>query len=105
MNLFKLFTGSALFIFLSSISSAFAVSIPVEHIPAQCQKLFEKADVLVDGAMKQPGTHPNLADIRAKLDTSKALILSLEPSVQIKSCDLGLAKLNLVNKDTESLLN
>ena len=103
MKLFKLFLGSALF--LGSVSSAFAAPASIENIPVQCQKLFDEADMLVNDAAKQPGTHPNLAQIRAKLNASKAQILKLERATQIKSCGFGLAKLNRMTRDSDDLLN
>ncbi len=104
MKLFKLFLGSALL--AGSISSAFATPTTIDNnIPVQCQKLFDEADMLVSDAAKQPGTHPNLAQIRAKLNASKAQILKLERATQIKSCGFGLAKLNRMTRDSDDLLN
>lgn len=103
MKLFKLLLGSALLV--GSVSTAFAAPTSIDNIPVQCQKLFDEADMLVSDAAKQPGTHPNLAQIRAKLNASKAQILKLERATQIKSCGLGLAKLNRMTRDSEDLLN
>ncbi len=90
MKFLKLLLASVLF--ASASTQVFATE--GQMIPVQCQKLFDEAESLVSAAEKQPGTHPNLTQIREKLNASKAKILQLEYDMQIKSCGFGLAKLN-----------
>lgn len=71
-----------------SSTSVFAELSPI------CQQLFDEAELLVLEAEKQPGKHPNLLNIREKLDAGRAKLLKLNPASQKESCDLGLAKLN-----------
>lgn len=95
---FLLFLFSTLFFVISPNVFADEIGVPVP-----CQRLFNEAEALVSNAEKQPGTHPNLAEIREKFNTSKAQILQLERELQIKSCYVGLAKLNETNHSDELL--
>lgn len=63
-------------------------------VPEECQKLFNEAEQLIKDVEKQPGSHTSqLTQIRQKLQQSKQQILALEPSLQTKSCEQGLARL------------
>ena len=66
----------------------------VESIPQQCKKFFNETENLIAEAEKQPGTHIQVNKIKSKLKQSKQHILEMELAAQIKSCDVGLAKLN-----------
>ncbi|QEH09493.1 hypothetical protein FWK45_01390 [Histophilus somni] len=78
------------------LASVFATITHVQAntLPEQCQKLFKETENLIAEAEKQPGTHVQLAKIKSKLKQSKQQILAMEHDIQIKSCDIGLAKLH-----------
>ncbi|PJG83483.1 DUF5339 domain-containing protein [Caviibacterium pharyngocola] len=63
-------------------------------MPQQCEKLFKQTENLIAEAEKQPGTHTQLNKIKSKLKQSKQQILEMELATQIKSCDVGLARLS-----------
>lgn len=65
-----------------------------DELPAQCTQLFKETENLIAQAEKQPGTHTQVSKIKSKLNQSKKQILEMELSVQQKSCDVGLARLN-----------
>ncbi len=67
-------------------------------IPKACQQFFAQVDDVVSQAEQQPGTHLELAQIRADLSASKAEILKLEPALQAKSCHVGLTRLSQNNQ-------
>ncbi|EEX51061.1 Uncharacterised protein [Pasteurella multocida] len=93
---------TALFTVLAvGISSAYAAEKTEQitkkntlSVPQQCEKLFKETENLIAEAEKQPGTHTQVSKIKSKLNQSKQQILEMELATQIKSCDLGLAKLN-----------
>ncbi|MGC7590544.1 DUF5339 domain-containing protein [Bisgaard Taxon 46] len=93
---------TALFtVFAVGISSAYAAEKTEQmakkntlSVPQQCAKLFKETENLIAEAEKQPGTHTQVSKIKSKLNQSKQQILEMELATQIKSCDLGLAKLN-----------
>lgn len=70
----------------------------IASMPSICQKFFAQIDNVVTQAEQQPGTHLELAKIRADLDASKAQILAFEPALQAKSCHVGLARLTQNNQ-------
>ncbi|OBW95990.1 DUF5339 domain-containing protein [Gallibacterium salpingitidis] len=81
------------------LSSSVFAATPT-NLPTQCQQLFQQTDDLIAEAEKQPGTHPQLANIKNKLSESKQKILQMSVEHQIKSCDKGLVALNnLKGKD------
>ncbi|BFU60154.1 MULTISPECIES: DUF5339 domain-containing protein [Rodentibacter] len=65
-----------------------------EILPEQCAQLFKETETLIAQAEKQPGTHPQVSKIKNKLNQSKKQILEMELATQLKSCNIGLAKLN-----------
>ncbi|MFC0322936.1 DUF5339 domain-containing protein [Gallibacterium melopsittaci] len=75
------------------ISSSVLAAMP-NNLPTQCQQLFQQTEDLIAEAEKQPGTHPQLANIKNKLSESKQKILQMSVEHQIKSCDKGLVALN-----------
>ncbi|MGC7560332.1 DUF5339 domain-containing protein [Pasteurella sp. PK-2025] len=79
---------------VSSAHAAEKTEKNVTAVPQQCEKLFKETENLIAEAEKQPGTHTQVNKIKSKLNQSKQQILEMELATQIKSCDLGLAKLN-----------
>ncbi|MDU8924058.1 DUF5339 domain-containing protein [Pasteurellaceae bacterium LIM206] len=75
---------------------------PQQAIPQQCQQLFQATDSLIADAEKQPGTHTQVSKIKNKLNQSKKQILEMELATQIKSCDHGLAKLNVLRQQDQN---
>ncbi|MFC0309233.1 DUF5339 domain-containing protein [Gallibacterium trehalosifermentans] len=71
------------------------------NLPTQCQQLFKQTDDLIAEAEKQPGTHPQLANIKNTLSESKQKILQMSIEYQIKSCDKGLIALNTLKSKDE----
>lgn len=85
---------------ISLVLSSSVLAATLNNLPAQCQQLFQQTDDLIAEAEKQPGTHPQLANIKNKLSESKQKILQMSVEHQIKSCDKGLVALNnLKGKD------
>lgn len=78
-----------IFLILTALFSASAFALP-----QQCEQLFKETENLISQAEKQPGTHTQVSKIKSKLNQSKQQILAMELSVQQKSCDVGLARLN-----------
>lgn len=72
----------------------------VAALPQQCEQLFKATESLIAEAEKQPGTHTQLNKIKSKLNQSKQQILEMELATQIKSCDVGLARLASKQNDT-----
>lgn len=89
---------TSLLVGLSTLSTAKAVDV---KLPIQCEKLFTETEKLIAEAEKQPGTHTQLSKIKSKLNQSKQQILEMELATQVKSCDLGLAKLNAKQQPDE----
>ena len=89
--------------FLTFSSGVLAEIVISEEIilPKQCSKLFTETENLIVQAEKQPGTHPQVNQIKSKLKQSKEQILKMELAVQQKSCDVGLARLNSLKGETE----
>ena len=63
-------------------------------VPQQCEQLFKETESLINQAERQPGTHIQVNKIKSKLNQSKQQILQMELATQLKSCELGLAKLS-----------
>lgn len=63
-------------------------------LPEQCAQLFKETENLIAQAEKQPGTHTQVSKIKNKLNQSKKQILAMELATQLKSCNVGLARLN-----------
>lgn len=63
-------------------------------LPEQCAQLFKETENLIAQAEKQPGTHTQVSKIKSKLNQSKKQILEMEVATQLKSCNIGLARLN-----------
>lgn len=96
MNVRKIIKLSLATIILSSIGlpvSATTQGVATSEIPQQCERLFKEAEGLIAEAEKQPGTHTQLNKIKSKLNQSKKQILEMELATQLKTCDVGLAKL------------
>lgn len=90
-------------IFLTVLSSLTLSNIAnaTQSIPQQCKTFFHEAENLITKAEKQPGTHTQVNKIKSKLEQNKQHILEMELATQIKSCDLGLAKLSSLNLKVE----
>ena len=70
-------------------------------MPKQCEQLFKETENLIAQAEKQPGTHIQVNKIKSKLNQSKQQILQMELATQIKSCEVGLAKLSNLKSYSE----
>lgn len=85
---------SGMIILTGIFAGMITINAQANTLPEQCQKLFKETENLITEAEKQPGTHIQLSKIKSKLNQSKQQILTMERDVQIKSCDVGLAKLH-----------
>ncbi|AOF52515.1 recombinase XerD [Rodentibacter caecimuris] len=85
---------------LGSFSTIAAPQKSNEMLP-QCAQLFKEAENLIIQAEKQPGTHTQVSKIKNKLNQSKKQILEMELATQLKSCNVGLAKLNSMKDSSE----
>ncbi|OOF87021.1 DUF5339 domain-containing protein [Rodentibacter ratti] len=81
--------------------SAIAAPHKSNEILPQCAQLFKETENLIIQAEKQPGTHTQVSKIKNKLNQSKKQILEMELATQLKSCNLGLAKLNSMKNSSE----
>ncbi|OOF50474.1 hypothetical protein BKK54_05145 [Rodentibacter genomosp. 1] len=70
-------------------------------LPKQCVQLFKETESLIAQAEKQPGTHTQVNKIKSKLNQSKKQILEMELATQLKSCDIGLARLTNMKNYSE----
>ena len=70
-------------------------------MPKQCEQLFKETENLIAKAEKQPGTHIQVNKIKSKLNQSKQQILQMELATQLKSCEVGLAKLSNLKSYSE----
>ncbi|OOF46490.1 DUF5339 domain-containing protein [Rodentibacter trehalosifermentans] len=84
-----------------SFSTLAAPQKTVETLPEQCAQLFKETENLIAQAEKQPGTHTQVSKIKNKLNQSKKQILEMELATQLKSCNIGLAKLNNMKSYSE----
>lgn len=64
----------------------------------ECQNMFNVADTLIKDAEKQPGTHTQVKRLKNKLSTSKKQLLTMETTLQQKSCAKGLSALNTLKE-------
>ena len=85
--------------------SAIAAPQAKEALPEQCAQLFKETENLIAQAEKQPGTHTQVSKIKSKLNQSKKQILEMELATQLKSCNVGLAKLNSMKSYSEESSN
>lgn len=70
-------------------------------MPKQCEQLFKETENLIAQAEKQPGTHIQVNKIKSKLNQSKQQILQMELATQLRSCEVGLAKLSNLKSYSE----
>ena len=83
-----------------SVISPPVLAVP-NSVPQQCEQLFKETESLINQAERQPGTHIQVNKIKSKLNQSKQKILQMELATQLKSCELGLAKLSNLKSDSE----
>ena len=83
-----------------SVISPTVLAVP-NSVPQQCEQLFKETESLINQAERQPGTHIQVNKIKSKLNQSKQQILQMELATQLKSCELGLAKLNNLKSYSE----
>ena len=74
--------------------STIAATAEKNMLPQQCEQLFKETENLIAQAEKQPGTHTQVSKIKNKLNQSNQQILEMELATQLKSCNIGLAKLS-----------
>ena len=85
---------------LFSVVSPSVLAAP-NSVPQQCEQLFKETESLINQAERQPGTHIQVNKIKSKLNQSKQQILQMELATQLKSCELGLAKLSNLKSYSE----
>ena len=83
-----------------SVISPSVLAVP-NSVPQQCEQLFKETESLINQAERQPGTHIQVNKIKSKLNQSKQKILQMELATQLKSCELGLAKLSNLKSYSE----
>ncbi|MDO4429736.1 MAG: DUF5339 domain-containing protein [Lonepinella koalarum] len=83
---------TALFAILGLVATS-SLAAENKNMPQECQQLFSETEQLIKEVEKQPGTHPQISQIKQKLNQSKEKILALDTQIQAKSCEQGLAKL------------
>ena len=83
-----------------SVISPPILAVP-NSVPQQCEQLFKETESLINQAERQPGTHIQVNKIKSKLNQSKQKILQMELATQLKSCELGLAKLSNLKSYSE----
>ncbi|HHF2124036.1 TPA: DUF5339 domain-containing protein, partial [Haemophilus influenzae] len=90
-------------LFFTALLCLFSTSVLAESnlIPKQCEQLFKETENLIAQAEKQPGTHIQVNKIKSKLNQSKQQILQMELATQLKSCEVGLAKLSNLKSYSE----
>ncbi|MCK9003374.1 DUF5339 domain-containing protein [Haemophilus influenzae] len=86
-------------LFFTALLCLFSTSVLAE--PKQCEQLFKETENLIAQAEKQPGTHIQVNKIKSKLNQSKQQILQMELATQLKSCEVGLAKLSNLKSYSE----
>ncbi|WP_118785126.1 DUF5339 domain-containing protein [Haemophilus haemolyticus] len=90
------------FLILTALFSTVSTSTLASNIlPQQCEQLFKETENLIAQAEKQPGTHTQVGKIKNKLNQSKQQILQMELATQLKSCEVGLAKLSNLKSYSE----
>ncbi|WP_373603810.1 DUF5339 domain-containing protein [Aggregatibacter sp. HMT-949] len=94
--------SSILAALFSMVSFSTIAATPEKNmLPQQCEQLFKETENLIAQAEKQPGTHTQVSKIKNKLNQSKQQILEMELATQLKSCNIGLAKLSSMKGYTE----
>ncbi|OOF37734.1 DUF5339 domain-containing protein [Rodentibacter heidelbergensis] len=94
-------------VILTALFSAISFSVIAapqqksDVLPQQCAQLFKETENLIAQAEKQPGTHTQVSKIKNKLNQSKKQILEMELATQLKSCNIGLARLNNMKNYSE----
>ena len=83
-----------------SVISPPVLAVP-NSVPQQCEQLFKETESLINQAEREPGTHIQVNKIKSKLNQSKQKILQMELATQLKSCELGLAKLSNLKSYSE----
>ena len=83
-----------------SVISPTVLAVP-NSVPQQCEQLFKETESLINQAERQPGTHIQVNKIKSKLNQSKQQILQMELATQLKSCEIGLAKLSNLKSYSE----
>ena len=83
-----------------SVISPPVLAVP-NSVPQQCEQLFKETESLINQAERQPGTHIQVSKIKSKLNQSKQQSLQMELATQLKSCELGLAKLSNLKSYSE----
>ena len=83
-----------------SVISPTVLAVP-NSVPQQCEQLFKETESLINQVERQPGTHLQVNKIKSKLNQSKQQILQMELATQLKSCELGLAKLSNLKSYSE----
>ena len=83
-----------------SVISPTVLAVP-NSVPQQCEQLFKETESLINQAERQPGTHIQVNKIKSKLNQCKQQILQMELATQLKSCELGLAKLSNLKSYSE----
>lgn len=82
--------------------SCFLLLLPISYVNSAqaskekieiCNKLFQESEQIIAEAEKQPGTHLQVEKIKQQVDQVKKDIFSMEKTIQAKTCELGLAKL------------
>ena len=89
----------------SAVSFSAMAAPKADAMPEECAKLFKETESLIAQAEKQPGTHTQVSKIKSKLNQSKKQILEMELATQLKSCNVGLAKLNSMKSYSEESSN
>ena len=92
---------TALFGSMALSATAAPITENKAALPQQCTQLFKETENLIAQAEKQPGTHIQVNKIKSKLNQSKQQILQMELATQLKSCEVGLAKLSNLKSYSE----
>lgn len=80
-------------------TSTLAIEKPESiKLSQECQNMFNVADMLIKDAEKQPGTHTQVKRLKNQLSASKKQLLTMETTLQQKSCAKGLSALNTLKE-------
>ena len=69
----------------------------IKLIP-QCENMFNVANTLIKDAERQPGTHTQVKRLKNKLTEIQKQLITMEESLQQKSCEKGLSALNILKQ-------
>ena len=69
----------------------------IKLIP-QCENMFNVANTLIKDAERQPGTHTQVKRLKNKLTEIQKQLITMEESLQQKSCEQGLSALNILKQ-------